>query len=77
MSANIITLTRVLLAMVTLVMFQMGFLSVLLHAADSYKRELESLDLMSYTQAFQHFETAISEDPNKEDVRVSMALTYL
>ncbi|HUU51697.1 MAG TPA: tetratricopeptide repeat protein [Candidatus Heimdallarchaeota archaeon] len=54
-----------------------GFLSVLLHAADYYERGLESLDLMAYTQALQHFETAISEDPNKEDVRVSMALTYL
>ena len=54
-----------------------GFLSVLLHAADYYKRGLESLDLMAYTQALKHFETAISEDPNKEDVRVSMALTYL
>ncbi len=54
-----------------------GFLSVLLHAADYYKRGLESLDLMAYTQALQHFERAISEDPNKEDIRVSMALTYI
>ena len=55
----------------------LGFLSTLTYAADSYKRGLESLDLMAYTQALRHFENAISEDPNKPDVRVSMAETYL
>ena len=55
----------------------LGFLSALYCAADSYKRGLESLDLMAYTQALHHFENAISEDPNKQDVRVSMAETYL
>jgi tetratricopeptide (TPR) repeat protein len=55
----------------------LGFLSVFTYSADSYKRGLESLDLMAYTQALQHFENAISEDPNKQDVRVSMAETYM
>jgi tetratricopeptide (TPR) repeat protein len=54
-----------------------GFLSNVLPAADLYKRGLESLDLMAYTQALQLFERAIADDPNKEDVRVSMAQTYL
>jgi tetratricopeptide (TPR) repeat protein len=55
----------------------LGFLSPLYGFSDSYERGLESLDLMAYTQALQHFENAISEDPNKQDVRVSMAETYL
>lgn len=55
----------------------LGFLSTLTCSADSYERGLESLDLMAYTQALQHFENAISEDPNKRDVRVAMAETYL
>ena len=55
----------------------LGFLSNVLPAADLYDRGLESLDLMAYSQALQLFERAIADDPNKEDVRVSMALTYL
>ncbi len=55
----------------------LGFLSALYCSADTYKRGLESLDLMAYTQALEQFEAAISEDPNKEDIRVSMAETYL
>jgi tetratricopeptide (TPR) repeat protein len=55
----------------------LGFLSALTCSADSYERGLESLDLMAYTQALQHFENAISEDPNKQDVRIGMAETYL
>lgn len=54
-----------------------GLLSPVLYAGDTYERGLESLDLMAYSQALQHFQTAISEDPNKPDIRVSMAYAYV
>ncbi len=59
------------------VILLVGFLPYFLHAADTYERGLESLDLMAYSQALEHFQTALSENPNKEDIRVSMAYAYL
>jgi len=55
----------------------LGFLSALYCGADTYEKGLESLDLMAYSQALEHFQNAINEDPNKEGVRVSMAETYI